>query len=263
MIDMHSHILPGIDDGPDDIEESFEMCRMASADGIKTVVATPHYYPGLFAGNGLKALGLVDRLNDMAREAGLDLKIVLGSELKLAPELPLYIKEDPFATINRTGRYVLMEFAPDAVPPNWVEFLGSVMDSGVTPVIAHPERNLFFMRSPGALYPAVRRGIMVQITAMSLTGELGPEIEACSAFLLKHNLCHIMATDSHSTVGRTPRIAEAVRTAAVLIGGPAALSLVTSAPMAVINGERIALPAPIEELDGPFKKKKWIRTFFN
>ena len=120
-----------------------------------------------------------------------------------------------------------------------------MLASGVTPIITHPERNMWFMQRPEALYPVVAKGVMVQITAMSLTGEFGEAAQEVSLFLLQHNLAHIIATDAHSATYRPPVISEAVDMAAELFGRQKADSLVKTIPAAIIEGRPVSLEAPI------------------
>src|SRR3989338_1522609 len=202
MIDIHCHILPSIDDGPSDMEESIEMCRIAAADGITVIVATPHFTPGLYMADSAKVFEEASRLSAAVERLNIPVKILTGADVAISPEVPAQLKSVEHLTINRSGRYFLAEFSHTHVPPGWDRFLYSMLASGVTPIITHPERNMWFMQRPEALYPVVAKGVMVQITAMSLTGEFGEAAQEVSLFLLQHNLAHIIATDAHSATYR-------------------------------------------------------------
>jgi len=256
MIDLHCHILPGIDDGPETMEEAVDMCRIASADGIKTIVATPHFKPGIYENSSEKVFRLIDELGAKAKEKGLDVRILPGADVSVTPELPAYLKKEEYLTINRTGRYFLAEFPAASAPPGWDLFLLSLLNSGTIPVITHPERNLWFLEHPDALYDVVKKGVMVQVTAMSITGDLGEDIQKCSIYLLKHNLAHVIASDAHSATYRQPLLSHAVRMAGDVIGKERAYALVTSIPAAIIEGRHVSLPELIEPVR---HKKRWLQ----
>ncbi len=259
MIDIHCHILPGIDDGPETIDEALEMCRMTYADGVKIIVATPHFNPGVYEPASAKIMQLIDELETRAKEKGINIKILPGADVAVTPELPVHFKKEEYLTINRTGRYFLAEFPPASVPPKWDAFLLSLLSSGMVPVITHPERNPWFIEHPEALYSVVSKGVMVQITAMSITGGFGDEAQEYSIFLLQNNLAHVIATDAHSAAWRPPLLSEAVKFAADVIGEERAKALVTTIPASIIEGKSILLPEPVQ----PRRKKKgWLQKVF-
>ncbi len=241
MIDLHCHILPGMDDGPATTEEALAMCRAAAADGIRTIVATPHFKPGTHQWTGDDLSRAVELLNSELRSRGIPVGILPAAEVAVFPELLSVLARERFLTINNSI-YFLLEFRPYAVPAAWEAFLQSFLDAGMVPIIAHPERNAWFMSHPGALMSAVRRGVMVQITAAGITGGLGPEVRAFSVRLLSHDMVHIIASDAHSPDLRPPLLADAVSLAADLIGTEKAHAMVTTTPAAVIAGRRIHLP---------------------
>ncbi|MBI5563161.1 MAG: hypothetical protein HY894_09985 [Deltaproteobacteria bacterium] len=245
MIDIHCHILPAIDDGPAAVEESVEMCRMAASDGINTVVATPHFNSVSSNDDPARVMAAAAELDAACRREGIPLKVLAGADVSISSELPTYLKTVPHLTINRTGRYFLAEFPHNHVLPNWERFFLSLLASGFVPIITHPERNAWFMNNPDALFPVVAKGVMVQITAMSLTGEFGEDAQEVSLYLLRHNLAHVIATDAHSVTYRPPVLSEALSLAADLIGPEKARRLVEDIPSAIIEGKPIALDAPL------------------
>jgi len=135
--------------------------------------------------------------------------------------------------------------------PHWDTFLMTMIDAGIVPILAHPERNAWFLNNPTALYQVVTKGAMVQMTAMSITGKFGEDIQRFSIFLLEHNLAHVIATDTHSTFYRPPLLREAVKIAEDIIGKQRANDLVTTMPAAIIDGRQVSLPPPVE-----FQQKK-------
>lgn len=256
MIDIHCHILPTIDDGPATIDVSLEMCRIAEADGIDTIVATPHFNPGIYETKSAKVFELIDELETRLNRENIRIRVLPGAEVIVFPGLVTFLKREGYLSINRSGRYVLVEFPPHMVPPQWEAFLLSLLKSGLVPIISHPERNAWFMNNPEALYQIVRKGVMVQITAMSLTGEFGEDIQRFSIFLLEHDLAHVIATDAHSPTHRPPLLKEAVKTAEDIIGKERANALVTSVPASIIAGREVKLPVPVETKK---KVKTWVK----
>jgi protein-tyrosine phosphatase len=262
MIDIHCHILPGMDDGPGSLREALDMCCAAAADGIKTIVATPHFKPGTYDFTDQTVLDSVNLLETAARNEGLDLRILAGAEIAVSPEMPAYLRQGRHLTINNNGRYFLAELPPLSVPPNWEGFLLSLISSGFVPIIAHPERNDWFMNHPDALSLAVSRGIMLQITAMSILGDFGLEVRDFSDYLLSHNLVHAIASDAHSPDFRRPALSEAVRIAADLVGAERAGALVNTVPEAIITGRDIPSLGPVGYPPPGAQKRKWFTRLF-
>ena len=244
MIDIHCHILPGLDDGPATMDESIEMCRIAYADGIRTIIATPHFRPGRYDHSEDVVSLVIEGLRSEVARRGIDLQILTGADVTVTPELPLYLGQRRGLTINNGGKYFLAELPTGAVPAIWDHYLLSLIPRGFTPILTHPERNGWFLSHRDALYPFVNGGGLVQITAMSLTGEIGETVQSYSRYLLKQGLAHIIATDAHSAVQRMPLLSNAVAAAEDIIGRDTALRMVTDIPQAIIEGRRpdVAMP---------------------
>ncbi len=263
MIDIHCHILPGIDDGPSTMDESIEMCRVAAADGIKAIVATPHFNPSLRLVHTTGISRLVRELNQHLNNAAIPLTVLPGTEAPLVPELPEYLAKGEILTINDSKRYLLVEFHPHVMPLNWDKFFISLIDKSIIPVIAHPERNEWFIRNIAALYNAVKSGALVQITAMSVTGHFGEEVLAFCSRLLEHNLVHAIASDAHSSSHRPPILSAAVAAASEIIGKERAGELVNKMPQAMTEGAPLTIPEPIKTQTEATTEKKWVRRLFH
>lgn len=258
MIDIHCHVLPGIDDGPETLAEAVEMCRIAADDGVGTIVATPHYRPGMFENTDIS--GHVDRLQHELSLRSIPVRILPGADVVVTPELSVHLAQHPQLTINGTGRYVLAELPHDAVPARWEEFLLSIRSSGITPIITHPERNRWFLAHPDALFSFVTAGGLVQITAMSILGANGHESREYSRHLLKRGLVHVIASDAHSVDRRPPLLSGAVRIAGDIVGADNAVRMVNDIPQRIIDGRPVELrPAPLEGM----KKRAWFQRIFD
>ena len=243
MIDLHCHILPDIDDGPSSIEGSLAMCRMAAADGIKIIVATPHFKPGLFTlPTREEVYSRAELLNDRIADVGLELRVLIGAEVRLTPDTLEYLESVDFLTLNRNKRYFLAEFPMGSLPGDWESMLGTLMHAGYRPLIAHPERNFAFLKNPYKLVRAAKNGAMLQLTAESIIGKAGEEAQEFSNFLLSEGLVHAIATDSHSVTSRPTVLSDAVMAASEIIGEDKAIDLVTIIPEAIINGEELPVP---------------------
>lgn len=244
MIDLHCHILPGLDDGPESLDESLAMCRAAVADGVRCIVATPHYKPGSYAFAVSAIRKAADELAAAVQNIGLDLTILPGAEVTVSPEMSTQLRPGGELTLNHRC-YFLAEFSPLSVPAGWDDFLAGFIDKGLVPIIAHPERNAWFMQHPDALAAAVYRGIKLQITAMSLGGGFGAAARDMSIALLRQNLVHVLASDAHSAAFRPPKLSDGLRLAADLLGRERAEALVNDNPKAVIEGRPFVQLEPL------------------
>ncbi|MFH2124028.1 MAG: CpsB/CapC family capsule biosynthesis tyrosine phosphatase [Pseudomonadota bacterium] len=222
MIDLHCHILPGIDDGSPNMETSITMAEMALKDGIHTIIATPHLCAGLTRGAINDA---VTKLQEALNTARLDITILSGAEVP--SHMALAVAEE-FCLAGNS--FLLLEFPYNYLPSDSAIIIEKLLERGITPVIAHPERNLTIYSDPCRLAPLIDIGAQAQITAASLIGELGVNAKNCSEYLLKHNQVHYLATDSHAPGFRKPMLSKAVKQAAKIIGKEQAIKLVTENP---------------------------------
>ena len=254
MIDLHCHILSGIDDGPSTLDESIEMCRIAAADGITTIVATPHFRPGSYELNNIaEHIRILQNELDSQR---IGLTILPGADVYVTPELPGYLGQYRELTINGSGRYFLAELPHETIPAQWDQFLLSLRSRGIVPILTHPERNRWFLNHPDALVPFVMAGGLVQITAMSVTGGVGKDTRDYCSFLLSRNLVQVIATDAHSPDMRPPILSEALKAASDIIGGDAASRLVRDNPQAIIDGRTFEAPEPVIK---EARKRSWFQ----
>ncbi len=233
MIDIHCHILPGIDDGSESYDESIEMAKASAAEGVSTIVATPHIYDDCIGIDILQKK--TDELNKRLNTDSVPVKILFGGEIyaDLSPEI--------FSRHSMNGNgYVLVEFPHSHLPARSYDILQSLSSNGLRPLIAHPERNPSVINNPRLLIELVKNtGAAVQVTSSSIAGDFGRRIKMCSHFLLKKGVVDIIASDSHSMRFRLPGLLKGVKTAGKIIGKEAAGYLVNENPLAIINGEPI------------------------
>lgn len=236
MIDIHAHILPGVDDGPRDWDEAIATVRAAAAEGITEMVATSHMLPdGPFANTREQLLPLVDELRKRVGAAGLPVRIHAGGEVHISPDLAQRLDEGRVLTYCDARRYMLVEFPPSEIPSYAEHVLFELQLRGVTPVLAHVERNQGVLRNPERLYELIARGALAQVTASSLRGR--GAVTEFSEYLIRHRMVHFVATDTHGADRRPPRLSEALETLSQWIGDEAARRLVYENPAALLAGE--------------------------
>ncbi|EOQ19492.1 phosphotyrosine-protein phosphatase (capsular polysaccharide biosynthesis) [Bacillus cereus VDM021] len=203
MIDLHCHILPSIDDGAEAIEDSIAMAKAACKEGIHTIVATPHHQNGVYINPAEGILRQVKQLNDRLKEEGINLTILPGQEIRLYGELLEDYELGEIVTLNRTDKYILIEFPANHVPRYAEKMLYELRIKGITPIIVHPERNTEIIERPGVLYKFVNQGALTQITAGSIAGKFGKKIKKFSLQLIEHHLAHVISSDAHNTTTRS------------------------------------------------------------
>ncbi len=235
MIDIHCHILPGLDDGAKTMDEAISMARMAAADGIRTLVASSHITPGVYDNPPDRIIAAAEAFGDRLRQEGIPIRVVPGADVRMTPEM--LNGGGRYLCINRDTSYLLFEFPHDLIPPGSDRLIGALRDRGLIPVITHPERNTDFQRRPEKLEPFVKMGCLIQITAMSLTGGFGPRAQAVAERFLKEGWVDVIATDAHDTVKRPPILSRAARRAEELVGAEAANAMVFETPEKIVKGE--------------------------
>jgi protein-tyrosine phosphatase len=251
MVDIHSHILPGLDDGPATLEESVAMLRMAAESGTTDIVATPHadllyaYDPEL----------VERRIAELTQGAGSAVRIHRGCEFHLYYENIEQLLDQPARYTINGKRYLLVEFSDMMILKSAGEVFGRMRDAGITPVITHPERNALLTRDFGQIRAWVDAGCGVQVTAQSFEGRFGRRAKAASEKLIEQGLVAFVASDGHNATHRPPVLAKAYRLIAGRYGGRCAEALFVTNPRAVLNGDMAAAVCP-ERGAGP---KKWWR----
>ena len=256
MVDIHHHLLWGLDDGARDFETSVAMAKAAAADGVTHIVCTPHsnsqyaYQPEM---NEEKARELQARLDG----DGVALKLGIGCDFHLSYDNIIEAKQNPARfSVNGLG-YLMVEIPDFGVPQGLTETFYELQLVGLTPVLTHPERNPTLQADLSRLGEWMRGGMLVQVTGDSVTGKMGKTAEKIAHQLLAKRWVHFLATDAHNVSSRPPRLSEARNVVAKKYGQQYADSLVTANPMAVFNGTPFE---PTEEplgLHEEFKEPNW------
>lgn len=234
MIDLHHHLLPGIDDGAADLPMALEMARMAVADGIHTVACTPHIYPGLYENTGEGIRAAIAELQAELDAAGIALRLVEGADVHLAPGLVEGIRNRAVPTLAGS-RYLLLEPPHHVAPPNFEQEIFNFMAAGIIPVITHPERLTWVEQHYRTFVELSRRGAWVQVTAGALTGRHGRRARYWGEKFVGEGHCMILATDAHHPSRRPPLLAEAREAAARLAGAEEAIHMVRTRPQGIVE----------------------------
>ncbi|WP_067729051.1 tyrosine-protein phosphatase [Oceanobacillus damuensis] len=201
MIDIHSHILPGVDDGAMTEEDSLAMAREAVAQGITTIVATPHNKNGKYDNDRPSIINSVQILSELFVKEDIPLKILPGQENRINGDILEDIENGSLLSIN-DSKYLFIEFPSANVPRYASQMLFDIQVAGYTPVIVHPERNQELIEHPGRLYEFIKKGALSQVTAASIFGKFGKNIQKFSYDLIEANLTHFVASDAHNTTTR-------------------------------------------------------------
>ena len=241
------------------MDEAVDLCRMSADEGIDTIVATPHVLRGRW--KNTSRAQLETKLAELREQVGDAPRLLLGSEYFFAHDVAEVMRGG--AIIPLAGsRYILVEFASNAIPPLVLQPLHAVMLDGWTPIIAHPERNTVLQSKPELVAAMARAGVKMQVTTGSAVGEFGEEAHAAAIQFLRAGFVHFMATDAHNRQRRPPRFRQARERVAELCGEPVAQALFFDNPRAVAEGrglpydpdipERVEKPGVVARIRGFF-----------
>jgi len=239
FVDIHCHLLPGIDDGAQTWDDSLAMARMALDDGIATTVCTPHQLGNFGENRGEEIRRLVLELQARLDEARLPLRVLPGADVRIESEMMQRIKAGDVLTLGDRGRHVLLELPHELYLP-LEPVLAELASAKLVGVLSHPERNEGILRNPGVLGPLVDAGCLMQITAGSLCGTMGPKCREMSESLLAEGLVHFVATDAHSPRSRRPLLRRAFERVAELTDAETALALCFTNPQCVADGRTVS-----------------------
>ena len=244
MIDLHCHILPGIDDGATDLAVSLAMARAFVADGVTVVACTPHILPGLYQNTGPDIRKATLTLQAAIDREGIPLKLVTGADVHMVPDLIAGLRSGKLLSLADT-RYLLVEPPHHVAPARFEEFFFSLVMAGYVPILTHPERLSWIEAQFTTIQRMVRAGVWMQITAGSLTGAFGRNARHWANRMLDEGCVHILATDAHGIDRRPPNLGEGREWAAKRVGDAEAEHLVITRPLGILqNSLPAALPMP-------------------
>jgi protein-tyrosine phosphatase len=242
MVDIHHHLLPGLDDGSTSMETSLDMARMAAQDGITHIVATPHAN-GRYTFDPARNNQLLQSMRDTLAGEGVAITLGAGCDFHLSYDnIQAALKHPAKFTINN-HEYLLVELPDFSIPAQLDESFYELRLAGITPILTHPERNPTLQRDTKRLAEWVRQGMLIQVTTSSVLGQMGKTAERMSHRLLADRWVHFLATDAHNTTRRPPRMREAREFVANKYGEAYAQKICVDNPLAAFEGS----PFPAQE----------------
>jgi protein-tyrosine phosphatase len=242
LIDLHTHILPGVDDGVRTMDDAVAFARAAVADGVRTMVATPHYRDGFFINPRSEVLAAVDALNRRLREERIELAVLPGAEIHISADLVARVKSGHAPTLADNGRTVLFELSMSQYPLDLEDLVFQMRLAGLQVLFAHPERIRYFQDDVARYEAVIRLGAFGQLTTGSVTGLFGEEIAEFSEELVRKRLVHVIASDAHNIRGRPPVLSRSLARLGTWIGDDLARQMADEIPRAFIEGRDPELP---------------------
>lgn len=210
MIDLHTHLIPNVDDGADSIEETIRLAKAAVNEGIEHVVLTPHHNRYWVENEKNKVLKLTKKVEKVIENAEIPLTVSPSQEIRMNEEFSDELFAGNYLPLDKKGKYYLVEFSWREFPSFAKTYLQRMIDAGIVPVIAHPERQRPFLDDPQILRDLIEMGCISQITATSIVGGYTEEIREASHKMMKENLIHVIASDAHNVISRPFNIVNAL-----------------------------------------------------
>lgn len=241
MIDIHCHLLPGIDDGARDMNESLAMARAAFDNGIRFAIMTPHIHPGRYENTTGTISQALAKFQIALSKAGIPLKLGMAAEVRLSPEILTMLEEDQIPFLGELDGYriMLLEFPHSHIPKGADRMVEKLLAMKVRPVIAHPERNKDVMRKYSKIEPFIEMGCFLQLTASAVAGRFGKKSHKCAMRLLGSEAFMMLATDAHNLKARYPELREGYQAAVEFVGAEDARKLVVDNPMAIVHSQLV------------------------
>jgi len=238
VIDLHCHLLPGIDDGPESLDGALAMARLAVANGIRTACVTPHLQVGRWENDIATIEPVVATYRAALAATDIPLEIVFAAEVRLAYEIVPLVQAGRVPFIGELDGYrvMLLEMPHSHVPVGAEKLVQWLIGQKIRPMIAHPERNKDVMRDPRKLMPLLAEGCLVQLTADAVAGEFGEEAARRSHEFLEQHWVTVLASDAHDTNSRPPRLLAGMEVAARIVGDAEARRLVEDMPRRLLRG---------------------------
>lgn len=243
FVDLHCHMLPGLDDGAADWGEALAMAQLAVQEGISLVVLTPHQLGNFPQNQGDTIRRRTGDLQGLLDHHRIPLRVVPGADVRIEPEMIAQIRQGNVLTLADGGRYVLLELPHEVYLP-LDRLLDELDRAGLVGILSHPERNQGLLRQPQLVATLVEAGCLMQVTAGSLLGAFGPEVQALAEQLVGQGLVHFVASDAHSSQTRRPLMRQAFHAVRQWAGAEMAWELCARNPARVVTHQAVR-PGPI------------------
>lgn len=257
MYDIHSHIIPGVDDGPGDMEESIKIAKIAREHGIKNMIATPHYIEGTWCKNYQYNQEILNILNKELIQRGIDMTLFLGNEVFITPDIFKLLGQGEITTLNKS-RYILIELPTMDIPIFTEKLIYELRLKNLVPIIAHPERNMKIIENPNILYAFIMKGALAQLNLPSIAGKYGDRVKRAANILLEYNMIHFIGTDVHAYKSVYPRLKSDIEHLLKVVDKGKLDKIVYRNPEAIIKDQIIEREEPRE-----YSSKSKLKFFFN
>lgn len=246
IVDLHSHLLPNIDDGSKSYRASIRMAKEAVDNGIRAALMTPHHMNGHYVNHKPDVIRLTEEFQSHLDNNNIPLQVFPSQEVRINGDLLQALDNDDILFADETNRYLLLEFPDDDVPTYSTDMIFQIMQRGITVEIAHPERNTKIMSTPSILFDLIEAGALAQVTASSYVGIFGKKVEKFAEQILSHNLAHVFVSDAHDLPNRSYELAEAMVKVEKQLGKEYQQLLESNAE-AILDGNDVTtlLPEPI------------------
>jgi len=237
VIDVHCHLLPGVDDGPATLDESIALARQALANGIGEAILTPHIHPERYGNTRSTLLPVFQSFKEELKRQHIGLRVHLGAEVRCSEEIMTLVEREEIPFLGRLNDYwiMLLEFPHSHVPVGADKLVSWLIGRKIRPLIAHPERNRDVMRSLDKIRPFVQAGCLLQVTSTSLIGGFGDDAFKRAWEMFDHGWVHLLATDAHNSNHRPPDLAAGRRAIELAVGEDAAYDYVSRQPAAILG----------------------------
>lgn len=243
MIDVHSHILPNIDDGSRSIEETFNLIKEAKEAGFEGIVCTSHYMENYYETNRPEREVWINAIHENLENKNIDMNLYLGNEIYMSDNIIELLEDGKATTMNDTS-YVLFELPMNTEPMNLYDMVYEMQQYKIVPILAHPERYSFVQTDPELIYDLIDKGVLMQANYGSIIGQYGKKAQMIVQKFLENNMIHMLGTDVHRQNTIYPKIPEIILELKSLIGEEKVKELTTINPELVINNKRIDIRKP-------------------
>ena len=250
MVDLHCHLLPGIDDGSKNMKVSLRLAKEATENGITHALLTPHHMNGRYVNHKKDVIKLTNEFRQQLMKHRIPLTVFPGQEVRINGQLIDALDKDDILFADEDNRYLMLEFPDDDVPHYTNQMIFELQQRGITPVIVHPERNTKIMAHPDLFYQLLEKGCLSQITASSYVGTFGKKVENFSRRLIENGQGYLFASDAHDLPGRKYEMQQAFAKLRQEFGNELVIRYSNNA-RSIINGENV----PFNEIKRLSKKK--------
>lgn len=245
MIDIHSHILPNIDDGSRSIEETFNLIKEAEKAGFEAIISTSHYKENYYETDVPEREVWVKAILENLRTKNINTEIYLGNEIYFSENIINLLENRKASTINDTS-YVLLELPKDEEPENLYDIIYEMIQNKLVPILAHPERYLYIQKEPELVYDLIEKGVLMQANYGSVIGQYGEKSKFIVTKLLENNMIHFLGSDAHRANSIYPKIPQILKEIEDIIGERKLEELTTINPKLVLENKIIDIEEPIE-----------------